>query len=67
MSLIDGGKDWEKNTVGEDDTQPSPIELSRAPTLNLGPQTSHQRLVFADPVAFRYVHDRQVVIIPHTF
>lgn len=57
MTFADGRDELGETSVGEDDLQLSPAVPSRAPTLDPGPQPSHQRLVFADPSAFRYSHD----------
>lgn len=54
MTFTDAREELGETSVGEDDLQLSPVVLSRVPTLDPGPQPSHQRLVFADPSAFRY-------------
>lgn len=55
MTLVESSEEVGEISVIEDDLQSSPVMLSsRAPTLDPGPQPSHQRLVFADPSAFRY-------------
>lgn len=57
MTFADGRDELGDTSVGEDDLQLSPAVPSRETTLDPGPQLSHQRLVFADPSAFRYTHD----------
>lgn len=54
MNFTDGRDELGETSVGEDDLQLSPAVQSRAPNLDPEPQLSHQRLVFADPSAFRY-------------
>lgn len=54
MTFTHGREERGEPSVGEDDLQSSPVVPSRAPSLYPGPQPSHQRLVFADPSAFRY-------------
>lgn len=55
MSLfLDGSNEWGEPSLEENDTQPSPVESSNAATHKPPSQPSHQRLVFADPAAFRY-------------
>lgn len=59
MTFADGRDELGETSVGEDDLQLSPAVPSRSPNLDPAPapQLSHQRLVFADPSAFRYTHD----------
>ena len=65
MSLMNGGNESKDALVGEDDTQPSPVESSTTTPHEPKSQPSHQRLVFADPAAFRYVGSIRLEFIAH--
>ena len=53
MSFMDGANEGDDEPAALDDTVLSLTRLSKNVTLEPGPKPSHQRLVFADPVAFR--------------
>lgn len=65
MSLMEDGNESREALVGADDTQPAPVESSTSAPHRPGSQPSHQRLVFADPAAFRYVDFIRVDTISH--
>lgn len=54
MSFVDGMNEGGPPPLEENDTLPSPVDSSTAATQEPESQPSHQRLVFADPAAFRY-------------
>lgn len=54
MSHVDASNDGGEPSQEETNPQPSPVESSTNATRNREFHPSHQRLVFADPAAFRY-------------
>lgn len=54
MSFLDGMNRGGPPPMEENGTLPSPVDSSTAATQKPESQPQHQRLVFADPAAFRY-------------
>ncbi|MCJ1469989.1 hypothetical protein MMC07_008634 [Pseudocyphellaria aurata] len=57
MSLVEASNDGGEPPQEENNQQPSPVKSSTIATPNREVQPSHQRLVFADPAAFRYLEE----------